>query len=87
MEKQHLRDLLQQVHSELDRTESMDPESRRLLRGLMDDIHKTLEEGKDEEETALHTFREDLENSARQFEVRHPTITAAIVQLIDALPK
>jgi len=87
MEKQQLRDLLQRLHTQLDQTDSVDEESRRLLRELVGDIHEVLDESESAGKESLSPFRERLDDAVRRFEVRHPTITAAVKQLIDVLPK
>ncbi len=68
-------DLLRKLHTELQRTQSLDPESRRLLSVLLHDFSKF--------DSHVFTAR-DL---AVRFEAEHPGIAAALRQLVDVFNK
>lgn len=98
MSRESLRDLLARVHERLSHAGSIDPESRRLLVTVMDDIHRALGEtarddagGRAGETTAPraapHGAGPRLEALAVQFEAEHPTLAQGLRQLIDALGK
>jgi len=68
-------ELLRRLHTELQRTQSLDPESRRLMAVLLHDFSKF--------ESHVFTARE----LAVRFEAEHPGIAAALRQLVDAFGK
>jgi len=67
--------LLRRLHSELQRTQSLDPESRRLISVLLNDFSKF--------ESHVYTAGE----LAVRFEVDHPGIASMLRQLVDAFGK
>jgi hypothetical protein len=84
MSERRLRETLQQLHEELDRTESVGAEERALLKDLMADIQHTLE--KPEEGTAERhqSLNERLREAAGDFEEAHPSLTLALRRVVDA---
>jgi hypothetical protein len=84
MSERRLRETLQQLHEELDRTECVGTEERALLKNLMEDIQHTLEkpgEGTAERHQSLH---DRLREAAGDFEEAHPSLTLALRRVIDA---
>lgn len=83
MSQESLRELLAEVHERLNQTSSVDPESRDLLRTVMQDIERTLEGSAPSD--GKHTA--SLESLAVQFEADHPQLADTLRQLIDSLGK
>lgn len=99
MSHESLRELLARVHERLSHAGSLDPESRRLLVTVMDDIHRALGEparggtgaggaaGMADARATPHGATPRLEALAVQFEAEHPALAQGLRQLIDALGK
>ncbi len=85
MTDKNLRDLLEGLHDELQRVESMDEKGRALLRDLETDIRGLLERSGDEDiqnnESILELFRSAMDH----FEATHPKLTMALSEMINAL--
>jgi hypothetical protein len=81
MTDQKLRELLEQLHIELSRTESVDEKGRELLRHLDADIQKLIEPS----EASNESISERLQEAIDHFEVDHPAITAALSQILNTL--
>jgi hypothetical protein len=81
MTDEKLRDILEQLHSELERTDSVDDKGREILNHLSTDIQKFLDPDEDDDESLL----ERLQDAIDHFEVEHPTITAALSQMLNTL--
>lgn len=81
MTDQKLRDLLEQLHSELERTDSVDDKGREMLSHLNTDIQKFLDPAEEDDESLL----ERLQDAIDHFEVEHPAITAALSQMLNTL--
>ncbi|MCG8351448.1 MAG: DUF4404 family protein [Chloroflexales bacterium] len=80
-----LRELLQQLHTELDQTQSLDEITRSQLEHLAGDIRSILErtEGmRADENPVLH---DRLGNTIEQFEASHPQLTTIMAQITEAL--
>jgi len=76
-----LSELLEQLHNELKRTTSVDENGREMLRHLSGDIQKLLEPDTPTPSSVL----ERLQDAIDQFEIEHPSITAALSQILNAL--
>jgi predicted component of type VI protein secretion system len=85
MREQHLRRMLEQLHAELQRTDTIDDRSRQLLRSVLDDIEDLLE-GK-EKRTEPGSIVQRLREAVRAFETTHPTLTDTIGGVADTLAK
>jgi hypothetical protein len=85
MERQRLRQRLEELHRELEQTESVEDESaRRLLEELMDDIREIL--GRSEEAEESHApFLERLQEATLRFEESHPRLARTAARVVDAL--
>lgn len=86
MREQHLREMLEQLHTELQRADTIDDRSRELLHGLIVDIENLLE-GKQKAGTHPESIIERLREAVRAFETTHPTLTGAIGGVADALAR
>ncbi len=86
MNDDELRQLLEELHQKIERTDSVDETGRELLSHLSVDIRNLLE--RTGHEKPLHGTRGEvgrLEESVRHFEVSHPSLTAALSQLLNIL--
>ena len=85
--EKNLRDLLARVRERLSHARSVDPESRKHLSTLVQDIDSTLDQGGPQDGAAgtagKHTHR--LESLAVRFEADHPSLAEVIREVIDAL--
>ena len=87
MTKEHLNDLLQELHKELESTDAVDSENRALLAGLVADIGEVLGRSDPGEPGTEESLSERLLESAREFEDSHPRLVSAIGRVADALSK
>jgi hypothetical protein len=81
MTDQNLQKLLEQLHEELARTESVDEKGRELLGHVNEDIKKFLDPDQENPRTLL----DQLQKAIDHFEVDHPAITAALSQVLNTL--
>jgi len=86
MREQHLRQMLGQLHTELQRADTIDDRSRELLRSVLGDIEDLLER-KQKQATQPESIIERLREAVRAFETTHPTLTNAIGGVADALAR
>lgn len=85
MSSQDLQTLLRELHAELGRAETLDPESRRLLDVVVDDIRRV---GSDASPaSATNATPGGLEELAVRFEADHPATAVALRRLADVLAK
>jgi hypothetical protein len=82
--EQHLRQMLEQLHTEIQRAETIDDRSRELLRNVLGDIEDLLER-KQQRGTHPVSIIERLREAVRAFEKTHPALTTAIGRVADAL--
>jgi hypothetical protein len=83
-ERQQVREKLEELHAALREAGAVDPESRELLRTVLADIQRLLDqESGHEPESLVDRLREAME----EFEESHPTLTEAAGRVIDALAK
>ncbi len=85
MDKPQLRQTLEQLHAELERTESVDAETREGLRHLMSDIHGLLEENGQPPAHRSRTLNARLQEALLQLEVSHPHLALNVERVLDAL--
>jgi hypothetical protein len=85
MSQDDLKELLQRVHSELSKLESLDNESSQLLSTVMDDIHNVRGDAPTPEES--HGLIDRLKDAAQDFEEDHPNLTEAVGRVVDALSR
>ena len=84
MREQDLRQLLEQLHAEIQVTDTIDDRSRELLRGVLGEIEDLLER-KQKQGTRPESIIERLRGAVKSFEKTHPTLTDAIGRVADAL--
>ncbi len=86
MGKKHLQSIIEKLHSELASAESIDEESRELLKKLVKDVEELADDdGTGGAEHATTTGQ--LQNAAVQFESEHPKLSMALSEVIDALTR
>jgi hypothetical protein len=85
MDEQELRKLLEQLHNEIEHTESVDDKGRDLLRDLGGDIRDLLARSGQENIDARPTLLTRLEESISYLEVTHPTLTNTLSKLMESL--
>ena len=83
-QERHLRQMLEQLHTELQRADAVDDRSRELLRSVLGDIEDLLER-KRKRGTQAESIIERLREAVRAFEKTHPTLTKTIGGVADAL--
>jgi len=82
---QPLNERLAELHAELARTRSVDPQTRELLIALLTDITRLLGQPASAAEQQSRTTR--LNELAVQFEAEHPALGRALRQVVDTLSK
>jgi hypothetical protein len=82
MDKNELRDSLDNFHKELEKSELIETSERKQLEGVETKLRGLLES-----DAAGHddSTIEQLEHAIRKFEVTHPDLTMAIGHLLDIL--
>ena len=88
MTEHDLRGLLEELHEQLQQTESVDGDTEELLRSSIDDIKRLLDERAEDEsgeKDVRHSLIEELQDRIEKFEVSHPQITDVLERLINAL--
>lgn len=86
MDNQELRDLLYQLHIEIENTQSLDEDGRRLLRYLETDINDLLKRSDNDPQQQVHpSTLHRLEDSIDYFELSHPTLTTQLSKLLSIL--
>lgn len=84
MSNDRLRELLGELHGELSRARAVDPEVRRLLAQLLEDIHAVTGEPAAALPEGVTT---QLRETALRIEAEHPRLANALGQLSDTLAK
>ena len=82
-EQQRLRQMLEQLHAELQRSHGLDDRSRERLDSALRDIEDLLT--RTEAGTPPESIMERLREAIGVFEQTHPTLTEAIGRLADTL--
>lgn len=85
MDEQKFRDLLEQLHGELEKTQSVDEKGRELLRDLDTHIRELLERSEVKPIQAQPNMAKQVEETIKHFEITHPTLTMALSELLTAL--
>ena len=86
MDDEELRKLLEELHQKIEKTDTVDETGRELLSHLSVDIRNLLERTGHEERLRGSEWEIGrLEESIRHFEVSHPSLTAALSQLLNIL--
>ncbi len=85
MDEQELRKLLEQLHNEIEHTQSVDEKGRELLQDLGSDIRDLLARSGQENINARPSMLKRMEDSISYLEVTHPTLTNTLSQLLESL--
>jgi len=85
MPDENLRKLLEQLHDELERVESMDEKGDELLRHLNADIKNLLKRSGKSKGPPDESVIERLEDAIDHFEVTHPTLTTMLSEMMTIL--
>jgi hypothetical protein len=80
-----LRRRLAELHAELERTDALDVESRAALEEVMGDIQGLLARSGPARAREPQSLAERLREAGRHFEESHPTLTATLGRVVDAL--
>ncbi len=87
MDKQQLRDRLEELHGELQQINSVNENDRQLLQRLNGDINKLMEAGDSDQHHVYDRLGEGLKEGIERLEASHPRATMLMGQLVDALAK
>lgn len=85
MDDQELHSLLERLHTEIERNETLDEEERQMLQHLGEDIRELLARSEGEEQQAEPSMTERLEESIYRYEATHPDLTLMLNQLLATL--
>ncbi len=85
MAENNLHDLLETLHNQIEATQSLGPEELAQLRDLESDIQALLERSKDQAVEPQPSLLGNLEAGISTFEVTHPTLAAALAEMITIL--
>ena len=85
MSDENLRKLLEQLHDELEHTESMDEKGDELLRHLNSDIRGLLKRSGKVKGESDDSMLERLQDAIDHFEVTHPTLTTMLSEMMTIL--
>ncbi len=86
MNDEELRQLLEELHTKIENTDSVDEKGSELLSHVNADIHNLLQRTGHEQSLRESSVQSgSWEDSIRHFEVTHPNLTAAISHLLDIL--
>ena len=87
MDKQHLQDLLQSLHADLEHGEPVDAENRELLAKVLADIRHVLDQPPTGQTEEHHSLVDRLRDVTQHLEESHPRLTSTTEQLIEALSR
>ena len=79
-----LRETIHELETELERIESLDPETQAMLRRTVDDLQETLRRKKGGEDPDASVLGQ-LEELEREFQVQHPTLAGILLRAVEAL--
>jgi len=85
MSDENLRKLLEQLHDELERTESVDEKGDELLSHLDADINNLLKRAGRGKTPADESVLERMQDAIDHFEVTHPTLTTMLSDMMRIL--
>ena len=85
MDKEQLKRMLAQVNNELSNAESIDPDRRKSLQRIADEIQQALDSEHDNRGLIQLAARLKLE--VKNVEANHPNLTMSVGELVDALSK
>lgn len=82
-----LQQQLVRLHEELSRASKVDEQSKVLLVTLLGDITRLLESSRGTRETSTASLPDRMEAVAVEFEAEHPSLSAAIRGVVEALSR
>jgi hypothetical protein len=85
MDNQELRKLLDELHDEVNKTQTVDKKGRELLRDLDGDIRALLERSRENPVKVNPSIVQQLEGALDHFEMDHPELTMLISKLLESL--
>ena len=85
MEQKQFRQILQQLHNELENTNSIDESDRELLYKIKNDIQQLLDKSDEYEIRRHYTIIKQLTDIIHYFEKSHPKLALTLKQVIDTL--
>ena len=83
--KERLRELLEELHGELEQDHSVGEQPRDLLRTVMGDIQERLDRDTDEAQDWPSSLGDRLRESLEHFGESHPRVTSTVGRVLDAL--
>jgi hypothetical protein len=84
MKDDKLKDLLERIHAEIDRTENVDAKGKRLLTGTKQDVRTLLDQSGQPADSHGSTT-ERLEETISHLEASHPDLTLMLTELLNIL--
>jgi hypothetical protein len=87
MDKQQLRERLEELHNELQQIHSVDEGERQILQKVIGDINKLIEAGDSDQPHVYDRLGEGLREGIERLEASHPRATMLMGQVVDALAK
>jgi hypothetical protein len=85
MDDQELRNLLEQLHTQIEHTENVDAKGLQLLKDLNNDINELLARSENEITNPHPTITHSLEDSIDHLEVAYPELTQTLIKLLAIL--
>jgi hypothetical protein len=85
MENKELRDLLSELHAEIENAHEVDDKGLELLHHIKMDITTLLERSEENPLPTNPSITHNLENTLSHFEVTHPSLTSLISKLLESL--
>ena len=85
MDEQELRGLIEQLHAEIQNTNTVDKNEQAQLLQLDSDIQELIERSGNNPAPALSTTIRHLEEGLDHFEITHPALTRLISKLLESL--
>lgn len=82
---ENLRRRLAELHAELEQVDALDAEARAALEAVMRDIREVLARSEGAEGVDEPSLADRLRDAGRHFEESHPTLTATLGRVVDAL--
>ena len=85
MEKKQLRDLLTELHNELEKSDRVDDVTRSALAEVTDEIQRLLASEEPASREQGESLAGRMQESLLEFETEHPAVTRVINQMAAAL--
>ncbi len=85
MDDNKTRELLQQLHDEINSIQKVDQQGGKLLKDIDNDIRELLERSGDDSMEVHPSILNRLDDAICHFEVDHPDLTTLIAKVMDSL--